>query len=821
MIYPSDFENKIGFTSIRLNVKGKCESEMGRELADSMRFNSRFETVSRELNCVEEMKRILSSPMEHPDIIFYDIVQWLKRTLTPGSFLNGEELYKIAKTMMGMSELNRFFNSDKYSLISGSFLKKEFESIPAFPELVSEICRCVEKSGEIRDNASPELGEIRKSIESLSKSMHKILAKIIDENIRAGFLDKDVSPSLREGHYVIPVNAVNRRNIKGIMHDTSSTGKTVFIEPVEVFEAGNRMRSLQADEEQEIINILTRLTELLHPELDNIIEGCKKMARYDFIRAKARFAIETDGQLPVLEKKPEIDWFHAVHPGLLLTLRSQGREVVPLYITLSSKDRILIISGPNAGGKSVVLKTVGTVQYMMQCGLLPTLHSNSHMGLFSNIFIDIGDQQSMENDLSTYSSHLSNMKYFLSKADSSTLFLVDEMGSGTEPQIGAAIAQAVLDQLGKSGCFGIITTHYQNLKIFADNTEGFVNGAMAYDRQLLRPTFQLSIGQPGSSFALEIARNIGLPEIVVANAKDLVGSEYVDSEKFLMDIQRDRKYWKNKRLDIKEKENKLNKLLEEYEDTAKDLKNKRNEILRQAREEAKSILSGANRQIERSISEIRKSQADKEKSKAVRQDLVAYKEKLEKELHEESRKEVIKPARHKSKRAKNEKSATETSFQKNIVLKEDDYVKMDHGGSEGKILSISGNKAEVAFGNLRTTVDLKRLVKVNKPVDKPSQGYVFSSSEISDAASRKRQLNFKPEIDVRGMRADEAMQAVVYFIDDALQFNASKVRILHGTGHGILKDVIRRQLKSNPAVESLEDEDVRFGGAGITVVELK
>ena len=522
----------------------------------------------------------------------------------------------------------------------------------------------------------------------------------------------------------------------------------------------------------------------------------------------------------MIEKNPELDWFHAVHPGLLITLKSQGRETVAMNLNLDEKKRILVISGPNAGGKSVSLKTVGTVQYMMQCGMLPTLYSNSHMGVFANIFIDIGDEQSMENDLSTYSSHLANMKFFLQNANRKTLILADEMGSGTEPQIGAALAQSILHSLGKSGCFGIITTHYQNLKVFAENEEGFVNGAMLYDRQHLRPTFQLSIGEPGSSFALEIAGKIGLNTSVIEEAKELVGSEYVNSEKFLLDIQRDKRYWKNKRLEIKVKENRLNKLLELYEEKADDLKQQRSIILKEARQEAKEILKGANTQIERSIHEIRKSQAEKETAKLIRKELEDYKKALEEEKIQEDVPDALKPLKHKSRNKKNQENIKKArSPKEERIISAGDYVKIDNGGVTGKVISIEGKKAVVAFGNLRTNIELSKLKLSAAPQKSIKDNIVIFSNTDSLGESRTRQLNFKTDIDVRGFRADEAIQAITYFLDDAIQFNAPKVRILHGTGHGILRSLIREQLKSNSSIRDFHDEDVRFGGAGITVVE--
>ncbi|MCH5224482.1 MAG: Smr/MutS family protein [Muribaculaceae bacterium] len=822
MIYPKDFENKIGFTPLRTLIASKCETSMGVALLDNMNFTSDRKFLVKELGNVDEMRGLIVSGISMPQFSFFDVAAWLKECRSPGSFLSSLQIYQAGLTFTTMKGLHSFFHNETQESKRCRNLRLTFRDIPLFEELEREIFRCIDRDGNVKDNASPRLYEIRQAIDSLSRSMHKIMRRVLDNSISQGIIDKETTPVLREGRMVVPVSAANKRGLTGIVHDTSATGKTVFIEPSEVVEAGNRLRELQNEEEQEIIVILTSLTDLMRPHSEDIISGCHLLALYDFIKAKALFAFETGGELPTIEQEPELDWFHAIHPGLLLTLRTHGREAIAMNLRLDQKKRILVISGPNAGGKSVSLKTVATVQYMMQCGLLPTLYSNSHMGVFKNIFIDIGDEQSMENDLSTYSSHLANMKFFLQNANNKTLILTDEMGSGTEPQIGAALAQSILEKLGRSGCFGVITTHYQNLKVFAENEEGFINGAMLYDRQQLRPTFQLSVGEPGSSFALEIARNIGLPSEVVDKAKDLVGSEYVDSERFLLDIQRDKRYWKNKRLEIKEKENKLNRLLEDYENRADELKKQRATILHDARQEAREILQGVNTQIERSIHEIRKSQAEKEKSKEVRKQLDEYKKSLEQEQAPEKLPEALKPLKHKSRRKKQESDSLKTNLTGQApTFAPGNFVKMENSGVIGSIISIQGNKAEVAFGSLRTVTDLKKLIPAKKPQASASnQTMVSSQSSVDSSGSRQRQLNFKNDIDVRGFRADEALQAITYFLDDALQFNAARVRILHGTGHGILRTLIREQLRANPNVKDFHDEDVRFGGAGITVVDL-
>lgn len=821
MIYPTDFESKLGFDTVRGLVADKCVSRMGREEVAAMSFSSDFDEVKSRLLQTAEMTELLRRRVDMPGGTLYDVGPYLAEIKAEGSYMTADRLHKLAKMLDTMRAVHDFFTraDSENGRPSWPALARVFESMKTFPVIHAEIDRCISQHGEVKDTASDTLYDIRRQISSMGGSMSRAMRRVLDRAVSEGIVESGVAPSLRDGRMVIPVPAAMKRRLGGIIHDESATGKTIYIEPAEVVEAGNRLRELEMEEHREIVSILVGVAAVIRPHIDDVAGAVKLLGVLDFIRAKGQFALETDAQMPVLERTPEIDWYHAVHPVLMLTLRRQGRETVPLNLQLDSKTRFLIISGPNAGGKSVCLKTVGIVQYMTQCGLLPTLYSNSHIGIFRNLFVDIGDEQSIENDLSTYSSHLRNMKYFMAHSDKSTLILADEMGSGTEPQIGGALAQAILQRLAQSGCMGVITTHYQNLKTFAEDTEGFVNGAMLYDRQHLRPTFQLSIGSPGSSFALEIARNIGLPPEVVESAKVIVGSDYVNADKFLLDIQRDRRYWANKRQNIKEKENRLDDILSKYEGTAESLRSQRAAIIADARREAKEILKTANARLEGAIRDIRSVQAEKERTKAIRHELEVYKASLDKEESGENNlPDVLKPLRRKSRRQKEKTAKPAHEAKKEIVA--GDYVRMADGGVVGRVLSIQGKKAEVAFGALRTFVELSRL----QPAKKPAESALTSGNSISTstwAGSREHQLNFKQEIDVRGMRADEALQAVTYFIDDAIQFNASRVRILHGTGHGILKTLIRQMLKANGAVASAVDEDVRFGGAGITVVDFK
>lgn len=803
-----------------------CSSRLGRQCVDEMKFSTTLGKVRHDLECVAEMSAIISAGMPYPAPSAHDVVPYLSEIKARNSFMSAERLNRLLAILQSFNEIRTFFRSLKsdqddlqadflYPAIAG-----ELADMQSFPGLISVISNAVNKFGEIKDNASPALYEIRQSIKRSAGSMQRQMRSVLDQAIKRGLIDKDVTPSIRDGRMVIPVNAANKREINGIVHDESATGKTVFIEPAEVVEAGNRLRELEMDERREETRILIEIADSIRPDIDAIASSCLLLGRLDFIIAKARFAIDTDARMPHLSETPELEWYHAVHPGLLLSLRAAGKEVVPLNILLNKENRILIISGPNAGGKSVTLKTVAIVQYMMQCGMMPTLYENSHMGLFRNLMIDIGDEQSIENELSTYSSHLSNMRSFLQNADRRTLFLADEMGSGTEPQIGGAMAQAILDTLGRSGAYGVVTTHYQNLKTFADNTDGFINGAMLYDRQHLQPMYRLEIGNPGSSFALDIAYKMGLPRDVIDKAKEIVGSDYINLDKYLSEIQRDRRYWANKRQNIREKEARIDAIIDKYEAQTGNIKEQRMAIIDEARREAREIVEGLNARIERTILEIRNSQAEKEKTKMLRADLREYAESaVNGDPAKDDGANKLKPLKRK-KEKKPKPAPASAPVVPPKELQAGDYVTLEGNPTVGQILSISGKKAEVAFGALRTFVELKRL----KPGRKPKQNALTGSSGISvttSGDSRERQLNFKREIDVRGMRADAALQAVMYFLDDAIQFSADRVRILHGTGHGILKTLIRQQLQANTAVESFADEDIRFGGAGITVVNLK
>lgn len=820
MIYPGNFEAKIGFTTVRKEINSRCISTMGQYCCEQMHFTSRYDEVMLWLNQTNEFLSILQTKREFPLNYYFDMRSTLKAISVPGSHLSAESLFNLQRSLATVSEIGRFFErSDDGNASPYPNLARLAKTMQSFPEIVNEIGRILDKNGNIKDNASPLLQELRRAIASATASINGLLRKVINAGREAGYLDKDTTPSVRDGRLVIPVSPMHKRKLRGIVHDESASGRTIFIEPEEVVETNNRIREAEAEVKREIVRILTEVTDMIRPHAEELLATYSVLGLIDFIRAKAVFAQDIDAQLPHIEKEPHVELYHAIHPALLLSLREQGKEVVPLNIELNREQRILLISGPNAGGKSVCLKTVGVVQYMMQCGVLPTVYYNSHMGIFNSIFIDIGDQQSIEDDLSTYSSHLQNMKMFLNRGDKRSLVLIDEFGSGTEPQIGGAIAQAILEQLNKSRIMGVITTHYQNLKQFADEAPGIVNGAMLYDRQKMKPLFQLSIGYPGSSFAIEIARKTGIPHEVIDKASEIVGSDYINMDKYLLDIVRDRKYWENKRYDIHQKEKKLNAIAEQYNERLEKLNNEYKAIIKQAREEAQDIIAKSNSKVEQTIKGIKEVQAHKEQTKLVRQQLEDFKQRLAEEG--ESELKDLKPMRPVTKQPKQGK-AKKNHIAKpdmNAPLQTGDNVLLKGGASTvGTVITVDEKYAVVAFGSIKTRVEtsrLERTLRKDTAREKPS----ITKSTADDI--RHRQLHFKPEIDVRGMRADEAVQAVIYFIDDAIQFTYKTVRILHGTGTGALKEAIRMYLNTVPDVKNYHDEHVQLGGAGITVVNLE
>lgn len=845
MIYPQNFEQKIGFDQIRQLLKDKCLSTLGEERVTDMVFSDRFNEVEERLDQVTEFVRILQEEDNFPAQYFFDVRPSLKRIRVEGMYLDEQELFDLRRSLETIRDIVRFLqkseNEEEEETTSPyPCLKRLAGDITVFPQLIGKINGILSPYGKIKDNASAELARIRRELASTMGSISRSLNSILRNAQSEGVVDKDVTPTMRDGRLVIPVAPALKRKIKGIVHDESASGKTVFIEPAEVVEANNRIRELEGDERREIIRILMEFSNLLRPSIPDVLLSYEFLAEIDFIRAKALFSEQITGLKPAFENKQVIDWTMAVHPLLQLSLAKHGKKVIPLDIELDEKQRILIISGPNAGGKSVCLKTVGLLQYMLQCGLLIPMHERSHAGIFSNIFIDIGDEQSIEDDLSTYSSHLTNMKIMMKNCNERSLILIDEFGGGTEPQIGGAIAEAVLKRFNQKQTFGVITTHYQNLKHFAEDHDGVVNGAMLYDRHLMQAFFQLQIGNPGSSFAVEIARKIGLPEDVISDASEIVGSEYINADKYLQDIVRDKRYWEGKRQTIRQREKHMEETIAHYQTEIEELQKSRKEILQKAKEEAEQLMQEANARIEYTIRAIKEAQAEKEKTRQIRQELNDFRESLDtltaKEQEEKIARKIekLKEKQNRKKEKKANKNQENTlsaqalaeqqakkEAERLAAIVPGSYVKIKGQTSVGEVLEINGKKAIVAFGSIKTTVKLDRLERTNA---QPKQADVstkstYISSQTQDSMYEKK-LNFKQDIDVRGMRGDEALQAVTYFIDDAILVGMSRVRILHGTGTGILRTLIRQYLQTVPGVSHFADEHIQFGGAGITVVDL-
>ena len=831
MIYPQNFEQKIGFDQIRQLLKDKCLSTLGEERVNEMNFSDHFEEVDELLNQVAEFVRIIQEEDNFPDQFFFDVRPSLKRIRIEGMYMDEQELFDLRRSLETIRDIVRFLqrNDEEESDCPYPSLKKLAGDITVFPQLITKIDGILNKYGKIKDNASTELSRIRRELANTMGSISRSLNSILRNAQSEGYVDKDVAPTMRDGRLVIPVAPGLKRKIKGIVHDESASGKTVFIEPAEVVEANNRIRELEGDERREIIRILTEFSNTLRPSIPEILQSYEFLAEIDFIRAKSHFAIQTNSIKPSLENEQLLDWTMAVHPLLQLSLAKHGKKVVPLDIELNLKRRILIISGPNAGGKSVCLKTVGLLQYMLQCGMLVPMHERSHVGLFGSIFIDIGDEQSIEDDLSTYSSHLTNMKIMMKNCNERSLILIDEFGGGTEPQIGGAIAEAVLKRFNIKGTFGVITTHYQNLKHFAEDHEGVVNGTMLYDRHLMQALFQLQIGNPGSSFAVEIARKIGLPEDVIADASEIVGSEYINADKYLQDIVRDKRYWEGKRQTIRQREKHMEETIARYQAEMEELQKSRKEIIRQAKEEAERLLQESNARIENTIRTIKEAQAEKEKTRLVRQELADFRESIDNLTSKEQedkiarKMEKLKEKQNRKKEKKQNGTKEQPAVQqtpKTTPITEGCPVRIKGQSSVGEVLEINGKNAVVAFGSIKTTVKTERLERSNAvPQKQESAKSSFVSNQTQDSMYEKK-LNFKQDIDVRGMRGDEALQAVTYFVDDAILVGMSRVRILHGTGTGILRTLIRQYLQTIPGVRHFADEHIQLGGAGITVVDL-
>jgi DNA mismatch repair protein MutS2 len=832
VIYPQNFEEKIKFNRVRDLIRANCASALGVERVDEMHFSTRFDEVTVWLNQTNEMLQLMTTSDGFPTVVFVDIREALKKIRIEGLYLEEKELFDLRRSLSSIRDLIRFLSAQDDEQYPS--LKQMASQVNIYPGIIDRIDQILNKFGKIKDNASPELASIRRDIQEKQAGINRRMMAILKQAKQDGLVEADASISMREGRAVIPVPSPNKRKMGGIIHDESATGKTTFIEPAEIVETNNQLRELEYAERREMVRILTAISNDIRPYLPDMFFSYEFLGWVDFIMAKAKFAQQTHSLLPALGTQPDMIWDKAVHPLLFLQFQQTGHTVVPLDIELKNQQRILLISGPNAGGKSVCLQTVGLIQYMLQSGLLVPVRETSKMGFFENIFIDMGDEQSIENDLSTYSSHLTNMKHFAKYSTPQTLILIDEFGTGTEPMLGGAIAESVLAQLNRQGVYGVITTHYTNLKHFAAQTDGIINGAMMFDTHAIQPLFKLEMGQPGSSFAFEIARKIGLPESILAESKEKIGQDHIDFDKHLREIVRDKRYWEQKRESIRINEKKLEEVLLRYQTELDKVKQERKEIISKAKTEAAQLLTSANKQIEHTIKEIRVAQAEKERTRQVRQQLDDIKEQVEASAtdHDETVERKIKQIQEREKR-KLERPKDKPTTSKaipvhrpteadNRPLQKGDTVKLEGQDLPGEIMDIQGKNATVAFGNIKTTVKISKLSRISKSSYKKEvrQNTQYVTSELSERI-RNTKLNFKPDLDVRGMRADEALQKVMSHIDEAIMCETSSLKILHGKGDGILRKMIRDYLGTVGLVKSFKDEHVQFGGSGITIVEFE
>jgi DNA mismatch repair protein MutS2 len=797
MLYPENIEFKIGFDQIRELLKKECLSPLGQGYVEKVKFTSDYQLISNLIAQTAEFKKILQQDLSFPSKDYIDVVPYFDHIKPQGSLLEPEKFRDIKLSLFTIASCINFF--DQFPDEEFTALRELSKEINLDRNIFRNIDKVVDDNGRVKDGASSELWDIRKSLITQQSGLRKELDRILKSVKKDGFADEQVEITIRSGRMVIPVLAEYKRKVKGFIHDESATGQTVFIEPAEIFEVNNQIKELEHQERREIIKILAELTDLIRPIVPDLKRAYKFLALIDFIRAKALLAVRMEAVAPAIEKVQMIRWVKARHPLLYLSFKKQNREVVPLTISLNQDKRILIISGPNAGGKSVCLKTVGLLQYMFQCGLLVPLEESSTMGIFKDIFIDIGDEQSIENDLSTYSSHLKNMKYFLNSAGNKSLVLIDEFGTGTEPHFGAAIAEAVLEQLNKPAVYGVITTHYANLKSYAGNTPGVVNGAMRFDIEHLEPLYELEIGNPGSSFALEIAAKIGLPKEIIDNSKLKLGEEQVSYDRLLRELESEKTRVLRQNEKLKSKTAELDKLLTEYTESKEFIDTHKKKLLNEAKAEAKGLLKEVNQKIENTIKEIRENKADKEATKKLRNDLESLDESL---------------------RIEEVKDAVPTYEVLPGEIRPGDLVRVKNSGALGQVISIKDKDVEIMMGDLKSTVRMNRLDKISRKEYRSALGEenIVKSKGID---LQEKMGSFSTQIDLRGKRAEEALKEIDALMDSAIIFGASELKIVHGKGDGILRTMIREHLKTYKEVKSFTDEHADRGGAGVTLVKLK
>jgi DNA mismatch repair protein MutS2 len=811
MIYPANFEEKTGFEYIKQKLKDLCLGPLGQDAVDEMQFITSHGLLKIILERVNEFKAICSDEDNFPLEPYEDLRDALKKIKIEGIHMDVHEIFFLGKILEFIKAMLHFFkkNNEQYPA-----LYDMCKEVPMYPFILERIHGILTQNGKVKDNASPGLKEVRNNMASKQTEVSRKMQQVFKKAQSSGLLSDDATITLRDGRPVIPISASNKRMIKGYIHDESATGKTVFIEPAEVMELNNEIRELVYAERREIIKILIAFTNDIRPYQNEIMYAFDFLKEVDFLRAKALYAIKVPSIAPTIRTEPYIDWKDAVHPVLFQNHKKEGKTIVPLNITLEKGNRILIISGPNAGGKSVCLKTVGLVQYMVQCGMLAPMGPSSEMGMFDQVFIDIGDEQSIENDLSTYSSHLLNMKHFIKNTTGNTLLLIDEFGTGTEPHIGGAIAESILHHFNMKQAFGVITTHYSNLKHFAASADGIVNGAMLYDTQKMKPLFQLNIGGPGSSFAFEIARNIGIPEEILQMASEKTGGGHVEFDKHLREILREKRYWEKKRANIRKIEKQLEQKLEKYAAELENIDQLKKDILAKSKKESEQIIMDLNRKIEQTIRDIRESNADKTKTQEARKQLENFTDQVS--SHFDNSGDLINKKLNKLPANARKKVPQEVQVQQ---IEIGSKVKMIGQEQVGQVMDINKKSIMVAFGQMVTTLNENQLELISEKEFKKNQGPKNRSGGYSSEVFDKK-MNFKPDIDLRGKRAEEALMELNTFLDDALMVNAKSLRILHGKGNGVLKEVIRDYLRTQDFVRSAKDEHIERGGSGITLVEL-
>ncbi|MGM0667147.1 MAG: endonuclease MutS2 [Bacteroidota bacterium] len=829
MIYPKEFELKVGFDRIRNRIHDSCLSQQGREKAVNIGFTADRSEIIIKIDQTAEFQKILELEQDFPLDNFFDLRPVLEKMKIEGASPEISEVFELKRSLSTLRNIYNFFRNDEHAA-SYPELTYLSRNIKAYPFVIETIDRIMTKEGMIKDNASDELSHIRSDLRKAASSVSKRMQSILKKAQHDGLVDKDTAVAIRNGRGVIPVSVYDKNKIRGLVHDQSASGKTVYIEPEEIVNLNNRIVELEYAEKRELLKILINFADSIRPYIDDLLISYDILGEIDLIRAKALLGRRLGSIKPVLADKPLVKWSEAVHPLLYLAFESESRrEVVPLDIELKEDARILLISGPNAGGKSVCLTTVGLLQYMIQCGFTVPVRQGSEFGIFSKLFINIGDEQSIENDLSTYSSHLMNMKHFLRNADGETLVLIDEFGTGTEPMLGGAIAEAILGELNRNGVYGVITTHYTNLKHFASSAEGIVNGAMLFDNHRMEPLFKLDIGKPGSSFAFEIARRIGLPEKILEIASERAGADHINFDRHLKDVLRDKRYWDRKRQDIRIESKKLDELAATYEKEISELKSERKEIISRAREEAGNILRDANRTVEKTIKEIREAQAEKERTKESRKQLDKLKEGIRQKDEEEERRIAAKmeKLREKQKKVKKhvkqppvgKKKKTAAAGKPAGPLKAGDKVVIEGSQRVGEVISADRKELSIAFGNIITRVSYPKVRRASEKEAASARVRTSSSADLNWDVT-KRRSGFSPDKDIRGMRADQALDAVQEFIDEAIMVQYPTLRILHGKGDGILRNIIREYLSGADLVKNFYDAHVEAGGSGITIVEM-